>query len=475
MKDQTFGIKYLHKTGDHKRNFLFLVLILLLSLSACKKDNTVNDPPGQEVDDGPAQYGEPFDNVPQTADIAMYEVNLRAFSASGDLKGVQGRLDEIKDLGINVIWLMPIYPTAEQKSIGSPYAVRDYTEVNPDYGDLDDLRLLVEEAHNRDMAVILDWVANHTAWDHPWTENPDWYTRDASGNIVSPPGMGWNDVADLNYNSQAMREEMIMAMKYWVLEANVDGYRADYAAGVPTDFWERAIDTLRSIPDREIIMFAEAAEKEMFDADFDLIFGWTFYHRLKEVFNDNAPAATLVAANTNDYRNVPDGSHILRWIDNHDDNAWEDTPVNIFNGQEGALAAFVITAYMGGVPLIYNGQEVGFPRKLPFFEGNTVKIDWTLNPDLLAEYQRLMAFRNSSEAVKRGSVETYDTDDSMAFKRVSGGEEVLVIVNVRNQEINYQLPSALAHTSWTDALSNEAVSFNNAVLLEPFSYLVLRK
>lgn len=475
MRDETFELKCNNRTGGHKSNFLFFVLILLLSVSACKKEDTGTEPPGQEADSGPTQYGEPFSGVPNTADIAMYEVNLRAFSASGDLKGVQERLDEIQDLGINVIWLMPIYPTGDEKSIGSPYAVSDYTEVNPDYGDLDDLRSLVEEAHSRDMAVILDLVANHTAWDHPWMENPNWYTRDASGNVVSPPGMGWNDVADLNYNSRAMREEMIEVMKYWVLEANVDGYRADYAEGVPLDFWKEAINTLRNIPDREIIMFAEAADKEMFSAGFDLIFGWTFYHRLKEVFNDNAPMAALVAANANDYSNIPDGSHILRWIDNHDDNAWEDTPVNIFNGQEGSLAAFVITAYMGGVPLIYNGQEVAFPRRLPFFEGNTVKIDWSINPDILAEYQRLMAFRNSSEAVKRGSIETYHTDDIMAFKRVSGTEEVLVIVNVRNKEIHYQLPSSIANTSWADAMSNETVSFDDAVSLEPFSYLILEQ
>jgi glycosidase len=455
-------------------NIVALSFIILVGFG-CGEEEVVPEKEAPAKEETLTQYGEPFNNVPSTSDIAMYEVNLQAFSSSGDLKGVEARLDEIKDLGINVVWLMPIYPTGELKSVGSPYAIKNYTQVNPEFGNLEDLRSLVEEAHKRDMAVILDWVANHTAWDHPWIQNPTWYARDASGNIISPPGMGWADVAELNYGSQAMRKEMIEAMKYWVLEANVDGYRCDYAEGVPTDFWEQAIDTLRSIPDREIIMFAEAADKELFSAGFDLIFGWNFHSSLKEVFNDNASAAGLFSANANDYTNVPEGAHILRWIDNHDDNAWEDTPVNTFKGQQGALAAFVLTSYMGGVPLIYNGQEVGYQEQLSFFKGSNTKIDWTVNPEIRTAYENLMAFRNNSEAVKNGSIESYSTNDVTAFKRVSGTEEVLVIVNVRNQEVNYQVPSSLANTSWQEATTNETVTLSNSVSLEPFSYLILKK
>lgn len=369
---------------------------------------------------------------------------------------------------------MPIYPTGDLKSVGSPYAVKNYTQLSPEYGNLDGLRSLVKEAHDRDMAVILDWVGNHTAWDHPWIENPHWYVRDASGNIISPPGMGWNDVAELNYGSQPMRREMIEAMKYWILEANVDGYRVDFADGVPTDFWKQAIDALRAIPDREIIMFAEGGKKQLFSAGFDLIFGWNFYNKLKEVFNNNASAADLVAVNEADYTSVPAGSHILRWIDNHDVNAWEDTPADIFGGQKASLAAFVLTAYMGGVPLIYNGQEVGYPNRLSFFSNNTTKINWTINPEIHAEYKKLMAFRSGSSAVKGGSIETYPSDDIIAFKRISGSEEVLIIINTSNSEVNYQLPSSLANTSWQDALDNQTVTFNNSVSLAPFSYLILK-
>ncbi len=229
----------------------------------------------------------------------------------------------------------------------------------------------MKEAHARDMAVILDWVANHTSWDNAWIQNKTWYTQDGSGNIISPAGTGWNDVADLNFATSAMRKEMISAMTYWVLEANVDGFRCDYADGVPTTFWKQAIDALRAIPDRDLIMFAEGGSKDLYNSGFDLIFGWNFYGKLKEVYTNNATVNNVVSANNSDYSAMPAGKQILRWISNHDDNAWDDTAVNIFKGQDGALAAFVVTSYMGGVPLIYNGQEVGFNLKLQFFQNSS--------------------------------------------------------------------------------------------------------
>jgi glycosidase len=449
---------------------------MILSASACSKDADVapviEEPSGEKT---PVQYDVPFGNVPNTADIVMYEVNLWAFSADANLNGVKAKLDHIKNLGINVIWLMPIYPIGEVKGVGSPYAIKNYTEVNARFGNLENLRLLVKEAHSRDMAVILDWVGNHTSWDNPWIQNTAWYTKDGSGNIISPAGMGWNDVADLNFGSQAMRKEMIKSMKYWVLEANVDGYRCDYADGVPTDFWKQAIDTLRKIPNRKIVMFAEGRKKEMLTAGFDLIFGWNFYEKIKEVYNDNTSASGLVTVNNADYSGIPAGKHILRWITNHDDNAWNDTPNNIFKDQSGAKAAFVTSIFMGGVPLIYNGQEVGFPTKLPFFNNSNVKIDWTLNPDILTEYKKLIAFRKSSNAVKTGTIEAYNSDDVMAFKRISGTEEVLVIVNLRNTTKDLALQSAIANASWTNAMTDEAVDLTTSISLPPYTYLILKK
>lgn len=454
---------------------LLIVPVFLVEASCSKGTDPEPNPKPVITEEQPQQYDVPFASVPSTSDIVMYEVNLWAFSQQANFAGVRERLDELEALGVNVIWLMPIYEIGQEKGIGSPYAIKNYKKINSSFGTLEDLRALVKDAHARNMAVILDWVANHTSWDNPWIENRSWYTRDASGNIISPEGMGWNDVADLNFSSSAMRKEMINAMKYWVLEANVDGFRCDYADGVPVDFWKQAIDSLSDIPGRDLVMFAEGAKKELLGAGFDLIFGWNFYGKLKDVYTSDASVSTVVSANAADYTNVPSGKHILRWISNHDQNAWEDTPVNIFEGQQGALAAFVVTAYMGGVPLIYNGQEVGFNTKLPFFQNSGTKIDWSGNPDVLDQYKKLIAFRKRSPAVKEGSIETFATADVMAFKRVSDGDEVLVLVNLRDTAKEFALPASLVNTEWTDALSGDNVTLSDKVALPPFAYRILRK
>ena len=475
LKLKIWGWRSIIRWAGSLRPWSIIVLLVsqLLLVAACSKDEEALPTGPAVVDEVPKQYGAPFTHVPATADIVMYEVNFWAFSQQSNLDGVKARLDQLKDLGVNVVWLMPIYEIGELKGIGSPYAVKNYKKINPSFGTLENLRSLVSEAHARNMAVILDWVANHTAWDNPWIQNKSWYTQDASGNIISPAGMGWTDVADLNFGSSAMRKEMISAMKYWVLEANVDGFRCDHADGVPTASWKQINDSLRAVPNRKLIMFAEGSAKEFFGAGFDLIFGWNFYGKLKAVYDDNASAADLIAAHNADYSSMPAGKHILRWITNHDDNAWDDTPANIFNGQAGALAAFVVTSYMGGVPLIYDGQEVGFNTKLPFFQNSTTKIDWNANPDVLAEYKKLMAFRNSSAAVKTGTLETFQNPDVMAFKKTSGDEAVVVLVNLRNTAKEVTLPASVANATWTNALSHESVSVADHVSLQAYEYLIL--
>lgn len=454
-----------------KTGFLLLALAVLM-LSSCKKDIEKWDTIYPSQKENVPQYDVPFNNVPAIADIIMYEVNIGAFSVHGNLEGVSNRLDEIQELGINVIWLMPTYPIGELNAIGSPYAVKNYLEVNSAYGDLDDLRLLVKEAHAKNMAVILDWVANHTAWDNEWIQDKSWYMQDASGNITSPNG--WNDVAELNYDNAAMRKEMIKSMKYWVLAANVDGYRCDYAEGVPDDFWDAAIDTLRNIPNRQLIMFAEAADKDLLNHGFDLIFGWDFYNTLKSVFNNNQPTSELVTANNEDYNNIPDGKHILRFTSNHDDDYADDTPLANFNGKQGSLAAYVVTACMGGVPLVYSGQEVGCPQKLSFFSPTNTKINWSTNPDMLSAYQNINSFRLTSQALRTGSIESYTANnDVITFVRNYGSEQVLVIANLENAEIAYQIPANL-QTSWHDAFDNSQITLGSTQVLQPYAYLVLK-
>jgi glycosidase len=452
------------------RHFTFLILITLL-ISCEKSEPTTIETPSTENDVN--QYGTPFADIPAISDIVMYEINERAFSVTGDFQGIISRLDSIKDLGINVIWLMPIHPIGKIKTVNSPYCIQNFTEVNPEYGDLEMLRKLVSEAHKRKMAVILDWAANHTSWDNPWIQNKEWYTQDSNGNIISPAGTNWQDVADLNFDNVTMRQEMIKAMKYWVLQANVDGYRCDAADFIPFSFWKQAIDSLRDIPNRNIIMMAEGARKDHFNAGFDINFGWEFFNKAKTIFRSNQPATEFLAAHQSEYAGIPIGTHRLRFTSNHDECAWDDTPLGLFGGKDGSLAAFVTTAFMGGIPLIYNGQEVGCSVKLPFFSRSP--IDWTTNPEMLKTYKKLIATRSNNMALRTGSLENFPNADIAAFRRKAGTNEVIVIVNTRNSTKTFNLPSSIQNTTWKDALSNENVVLNTSLVLKGYEYKVLTK
>jgi glycosidase len=323
------------------------------------------------------------------------------------------------------------------------------------------------------MAVILDWVANHTAWDNPWIENEDWYTQDGNGNIIHPPGTNWQDVADLNYNNNEMRLAMIDAMKYWIFNVNVDGFRCDAADFVPYSFWKQAIDSLVNIPGRDLVLLAEGARDDHFDAGFQLTFGWDFFTRNKNVIRDNQTATGYFQTHQNEYNNVPTGSHILRFTSNHDICAWEDTPIAMFGGLDASISAFVITAYMGGVPLIYNGQEVGCPIKLPFFSNS--QINWTLNPDVFQEYKRIIGLRNSNDALRTGQVSDFSSSDVVAFMRETNENEVLVFVNTRSSAKTFDLPEEFQNTSWQDTGSGETITLSTTIDLDVFGYKVFVK
>ena len=457
-------------TRKYRFALLLSLFILLFFALSCKKENPGPDNP---VPTDPAQYETPFTEIPATSDVVMYEINERAFSVSGDFAGILPRLDSIKALGVNVIWLMPIHPIGAINSLNSPYCIKNFTEVNPEFGNLEDLRTLVREAHNRKMAVILDWVANHTSWDNPWIQNKTWYTQDAAGNIIHPAGTNWMDVADLNFDNSLMRQEMIKALKYWVLAANVDGYRCDAADYVPFSFWKQALDSLKKIPNRQLILLGEGARTDHFTAGFQTNFGWSFYDKNVGVFQNGQSAAGYLTTHQSEYNAIPAGSHRLRFTSNHDKCAWEDTPLVFFGGKNGSMAAFVVNTYLGGVPLIYNGQEVGCPVKLPFFSRSP--INWTTNPDMFAAYKRIMAIRAAHPALRSGTLEYFANADIAAFKRTTATDEVLVIVNVRNAAKTFSVPTGIQNTSWTDAVSGAAVNLSSTLGLNAYEYRILIK
>lgn len=441
--------------------YLFVFFILLVS---CGED------PIEPTPTGPQQYSTPLSNVPDIDKATIYEVNLRAQSSEGNLQGVISKLAHIKSLGTNIIWLMPIYEQGTVNSVGSPYSVKNYEKISPEYGTLADLRALTDQAHAMGMAVILDWVANHTAWDHPWiSAHPEWYSQNAGGQIIIPPGTNWNDVADLNFDQNAMRKAQIDAMKYWVLEANVDGFRCDYADGVPFDFWSEAIAALKSLPKRDVLMLAEGTRSDHYQAGFDLTYSWNYYTTLKNVWN-GAATSTLTTTNQLEYGNIPTGKGKVRFTTNHDESAWDDSPMSLFNGKNGAIAASVVSIFSGGVPLLYTGQEVGKTGTTPFFSNTT--INWTSNADMLSAYQKLYAIYNNNSAARSSTISAYQlSNDLVCWKKTNGSSSVLILVNVRNATINATLPPALTG-NFNNLISGISENLSSALTLTPYAYRI---
>ena len=462
------------------RNAIALILAVGL-LAGCKADDpqpptpvVVTPPPTGTPT--PPQYGTPFAGVPNREDAVIYQVNMRAFSQGGNFAGVTARLDSIKAIGVNVLYLMPIYPVGTLRAVNSPYAVKDYTAVNSEFGTLDDLRTLVDGAHARGLTVMLDWVANHTSFDNAWiTAHPDWYLRDGAGNILSPPNTTYTDVAQLDFTNATMRLAMIAAMKSWVYTANVDGFRCDYADPIPTSFWVQAIDTLRNIKRHKLLLLAEGTSSSNFTAGFDYNFGFSFYGALRNVYGSSKGLATsFTDLNASEYVGATGTQQVVRYTTNHDVNGSDGTPVTLFGGNAGAMSAFVIASCFKGVPFVYNGQEAGMttPITFPF---TTVKVQWGAHSDVKRAYQQLLTARAASPALQHGTPTAYSTADVCAFTKTAGTDQALVLVNVRNAPVTYTVPATLANTTWTNALQGGTYPLGSQVALPPYGYVVLKK
>ena len=375
---------------------------------------------------------------------AIYEVFVRDFSPSGDFKGVARGLDRIQAVGANVVWLMPIYPVgiANRKgTLGSPYAVRDYLAVNPAFGTLADFKALVQAVHARGMKLILDWVPNHTAWDNVWVQqHPGFYVRNDSGGLTVPRDdkgnlTDWTDVAQLNYKNPEMRRAMIDAMRHWLVQYDVDGFRMDAAGFVPDDFWREALPQLRASVKRPILLLAEWGDVKMHRFGFDLTYAWDSYSHLKAVW-DSVPASRFVQQELADLGPMPAGGKRLRFTTNHDETAWDKPPVMRFANAAGARAAFVAMALLPGRPLIYNGQEVESPQHLPLFEREPVVWDQPNASTALAFYKRIEQLIRSDSSFASGNFLAVDTSapsDVIAYRR----GDAIVLVNARPHEVTF--------------------------------------
>jgi glycosidase len=406
-------------------------------------------------------------------DAVIYELFVRDFTPEGTFRAVIPRLPDLKALGITTIWLMPIHPIGEKArkgTLGSPYAVRDYQAVNPNFGTKEDFQALVDSVHAAGMTLILDFVANHTAQDHPWVmEHPEWYTKDSTGAVTHPPGTDWYDVADLDYSNPDLRAAMIDAMRYWVAEHDVDGYRCDVAELVPQDFWDAAIDTLRTV--KPVMMLAEGADPWLYEVGFDVTYGWSTYQALKAIWDD-APADTLYAVLEEEATRYPDDALRMRFTTNHDETAWDAPPVDLFDGLDGARAASVAALTLPGLPLLYNGQEVGSPQRLRLFEKDT--IDFAQNPSMRAFYAVLLGLYQRHPALRDGTLTPLIRDaDVLLHERRADDDRVIVAVNVRPEPRAVALPLALTETTFTDALTGERLPAADSLSLPPYGTRLL--
>ena len=365
----------------------------------------------------------------------IYEIYPRQFSEQGNFAGVTAQLDRLKDLGVNILWLMPIHPIGQERKkgpIGSPYAVRDFYAVNPDYGTPADLKRLVAQAHRRGMKVIIDLVANHTSWDSVMMKTPEFYVRDAAGKITYPHD--WSDVAELNYDNPALRRYMTDVMKFWLREYDMDGFRCDVAAEVPTDFWEQARAELDKVKS-DILMLAESDKPELLVRAFDLDYAWPMHSTLTEVLQGRRPATAFRQTWEADEAKYPRGALRMRFSDNHD----ERRAVARF-GEGGALAASALMFTLDGVPMLYNGMEVGDTTesgdpalfyRLPVF--------WPIEkrrPEFPRFYRQMIALRRSHPALTRGRTEWLRNSDEsrvVTFARRGEGEDVVVAINFSNR------------------------------------------
>lgn len=439
----------------------FLLLLMALTQSVFGQD--------------PPQYGNPFSGVPNPLDVNLYQVNIRPFSAAGNLAGVTARLDNIKAVGTNVIYLMPVYPHGtDSKSSVSPYCIKDYTSVAAEYGSLADVRALVDGAHSRGMAVILDIAVNGTSWDHAWiTQHPDWYNRDGNNNILQLAS--FPDIAGLNFANTSMRTAMISAMRYWIFAANMDGFRCDFANNPPLDFWTQAINNLRGITSHKLLMFAEGDHQNLFQGGFDFNFGDQFYYNALKPIRKNGDNVTTDITNSNnfEYANASGTNQVIRYTDNHDvDGSSDGNALTIFGGSAGVMANFVICAYMRGVPFLFGSQEVAFNQQI-FWPYTGVKIDWSQNANVTAEFTKVLNYRTSSTAIRRGTMTNYSDANVCAFTKISGTEKVVVLVNLRGSSSTYIIPSGLAGT-YNDAYSGTSLTLSSgtAKTLTGFQYLV---
>ncbi|SUX46268.1 alpha-amylase family glycosyl hydrolase [Chryseobacterium indoltheticum] len=372
----------------------------------------------------------------------IYEVNVRQYTKEGTFRAFEKEMPRLKNMGVKTLWFMPITPIAQKNkkgSLGSPYAASDFTSINPEFGTMDDFKHLVNEAHRLGFKVIIDWVANHTGWDHVWTKtNPEFYLKE-NGDFKMASGM--DDIIELDYENQDMRKAMIDAMKFWIEETNIDGFRCDLASWVTVGFWEEARPEVEKIKPLFWIGEFDELESPEHGKVFDASYSWKWMHKSAEFYKDNQPIQELVDL-LRKYSQIGDSSMRAWFTTNHDENSWNGTEYEKYGDITKAMAVF--SATWNGIPLLYSGQELPNLKRLEFFEKDS--IEWTNDCKMADFYKTLLNLKSSNPALRGGdsNVVTYllntsANDKIFAYIRKNKWNEVLVVLNFSKENVEFTI------------------------------------
>ncbi|WP_423186874.1 alpha-amylase family glycosyl hydrolase [Alishewanella sp. d11] len=442
------------------------VVIFVIFLSGCQPITTSNNAtallaPAKVTDVQPYVT---LTHPAWTKDAVIYQLNTRQFSKEGTFNAAKLELPRLKALGVDIIWLMPIHPIGEvnrKGSLGSPYAVKDYLAVNPEFGTKEDFKAFVDEAHRLGLYVILDWVANHTAWDNVLVaQHPDWYLRDWKGDFRPTPWWDWSDIIELDYSQPAMRQYMAAAMRYWVEEFGVDGYRADVAGFVPLDFWVAVRRELEQV--KPVFMLAEFEGRDFHAEAFDATYGWTWGSAMHDIALGKKDTHQLYVYYSWNERYYPQQVMRLLGVSNHDANSWEGTEFERF----GAMlpAAMVLSFVSEGIPMIYNGQEAGYDKRLEFFERDPIVWQPHENGEL---YKQLIQLKksysplwNSTWGARMIPVHNSAERKVLSFVRQNQEQAVFAVFNftAEPQEVSFDLH--LHHGNFTEFFTQQAITFS---------------
>jgi len=434
---------------------LITTLSILLGYSCGSKPKVSNEPEEKCT----------VSHLDWTRSAVIYEVNVRQYTKEGTFTAFEQHLPRLKELGVDVLWFMPIHPISEKNrkgTLGSYYAVKDYKEVNPEFGTKEDFKRIVSKAHEMGFKVILDWVANHTGCDNIWlADHPDWYVKDDAGNPKSP--YDWTDTYELDYDKPEMRAAMTEALKYWITDFDIDGYRCDMAHEVPTDFWNDVRKTLDSI--KPVFMLAESEETDLMDHAFDANYSWELMHLMADV-NKGSKNANDIAAYIEKLESLvadtvlcPD-AYKMNFLTNHDENSWNGTEYERYGRMVDAFA--VLTYTINGMPMIYTGQEVGLKKRLSFFEKDMVP-SWKENATTKF-YKQLNELKHTHPALRAGEMggkfRRYSTsggDQLLVYSRERAGKEIMVMLNFSGKPITYSSNDALSRDGYTDFFTGKKV------------------